>query len=166
MCGASTNDITLYFAVVGIESAYFCFWGVELKYCGQMNSLVYVIGGTVCFEGVKMDKQESYYWVNPLIVVNATVSPVDVHILLTNITNSNYNCFNTSTTQYKSGVVFIVNTSTKVIILNIRASSFLNDSFYLSSNSYARGGVCMFQGSTQSGLFFIVCLFILLFFCL
>jgi hypothetical protein len=160
VCGSSTNDTTLHFTVVNGESAYFCLLGVELSCGGQMNSVVYVTGGTVRFDSVKMNKQKIYHWVNPLIDVNATVSAVYVYILSTNITNSDYRHANTSTSLYKSGVVFSDDTSTKVITLNMRESSFLNDSFYLSSSSYARGGVCQFCGPAQSGLFFILDVFV------
>jgi hypothetical protein len=165
ICGKSTNDTTLYFTVVNGEGAYFCLFGVELRYGGQMNSVVYVGGGTIRFDSVKMDKQDSSHWVNPLIDVNATASAVYVYILSTTITNSDYRNANTSTTLYKSGVVFFVNTSTKVITLSMRESSFLIDSFYLSNDSYAasRGSVCQFHGPAQSGLFFIFYIFVLVF---
>jgi hypothetical protein len=156
ICGSSTNDITLYFTVVDGESAYFCLSGVELRYRGQMNSLVYVTGGRVHFDSVKMNKQDSSRWVNPLVDVNATVSAVDVYIFSTNITNSDYHHANMSTSLFKSSIVFFVNTSTKVITLNMHGCSFLNDSFYLNNENYgaSRGSVCQFHGPAQSGLFF------------
>jgi hypothetical protein len=155
--GSSTYDATFYFTIVNSENAYFCFSGVELRYRGQMmGSMVYVRGGTVRFDNVKMNKQDSFHWVNPLIDVNATVSAVDIYILSTNITNSDYHHANTSTSLFKSGVVFIVNTSTKAITVNMRRSSFLNDSFYLGDNNNARGSVFVFNGLSQSGLFFIL----------
>jgi hypothetical protein len=127
-----------------------------------MGSIVYVRGGTVRFDNVKMNKQKNYHWVNPLIDVNATVSTVDVYILSTSITNSDYHHSNTSTSLFKSGIVFFINTSTMAITLNMSGSSFLNNSFYL-FNSYAQGGVCRFNGPTQSGLFIIFYIFILIF---
>jgi hypothetical protein len=164
VCGSSTFDTTLYFTVVDGGSAYFCFSGVELKYRGQMGSIVYVRGGTIRFDNVKMNKQKDYHWVNPLIDVNAIASTVDVYILSTNITNSNYHYANISTSQYKSGIVFIANTSTQAITLNMRGSSFLNDSFYLSGSSYGEGGVCRFNGILGSCFFLIIFyLFILIF---
>jgi hypothetical protein len=151
VCGSSSDDTTLFLTVVNGESAYFYFSSVELKYRAMMNSMVLVRGGTVRFDSVKIDKQKDYHWVNPLIDVNATVSRVDVYILSTNITNSMYHHANTSTSLYKSGVVFFDNTSTNIISLYMRGSSFLNDSFYLYGSGYARGGVCRFNGPAQSG---------------
>jgi hypothetical protein len=154
VCGSSTNENTQYFTIVNGENAYFCFSGVELKYKGQMGSIVYVRGGTVRFDNVKMNKQDSFHWVNPLIDVNATISTVNVYILSTNITNNDYHYTNTSTSLFKSGVIFFVNTSTKAITLNMRGSSFLNNSFNISNNTNARGGVCVFNGPPQSVFFF------------
>jgi hypothetical protein len=162
--GKSPNEITFYFTIVGGENADFCFSGVELRYRGQMGSIVYVTGGKVRFDNVKMNKQNSVHWMNPLIDVNSTVLTVDVYILSTNISNSNYHYANTSQNLYKSGVVFFDNTYQQVITLNMSGCYFLNNSFYLSEmDSYSRGGVCRFNGLEQSGLFFIFYLFILIF---
>jgi hypothetical protein len=163
VCGSSTNDTTLYFTIIDGERAYFCFSSVELRYGGQMGSIIYVRGGTVRFDNVKMNKQNSSLWVNPLIDVNAIVSTVDVYILSTNITNCGYRSTESSLYLFKSGIVYSENTSTKIITVNIGGSSFLNDSFYLSSTSYSRGGICRFNGPTQSGLFIIFYIFIFIF---
>jgi hypothetical protein len=162
--GSSINDTTLYFIVMSGESAYFCLLGVELRYRGRMNSVVFVRGGTIRFDSVKMNQQSSLHWVNPLIDVNATVSRVDVYILFTNITNSDYRCANTSTSLYKSGVIFFDNTSTNIISLYMRGSSFLNDSFFLADDTFiaSRGSVCRFNGPAQSGLCFTLYVFVLL----
>jgi hypothetical protein len=163
VCGSSFDDTTLFLTVVNGESAYFYFSNVELKYRAMMNIIVLVRGGTVSFDNVKIDKQRDYHWVNPLIDVNATTSRVDVYILSTSITNSMYHHANTSTSLYKSGVVFFDNTSTNIISLHMQGSSFLNDSFYLTDGGYSasRGSVCRFNGPAQSGLFSFIYTFVL-----
>jgi hypothetical protein len=164
MCGVSTlNDTTLYFVILNNINAELVLHCVELRYVSQMNSVVYITGGRVYFEGVKMDKQTAYYWVNPLINVNATVSPVSVHFLSSNITNCHYSYTNTSTSLYKSAVIFFTNTSTNVLTLTISFSSFRNNTFHLSNYSSARGGICHFYGPTDSSVK-IIFYFLLFFF--
>jgi hypothetical protein len=153
MCGVSTgDDTTLYFVMLSSENAEFIFHNIELRYVGQMNSVVYITGGSVCFERVKIDKQPYSYWVNPLIDVDATVSPVTAHFISTNITNCLYRYANTSYTLFKSAVVFFTNTSSnKILTLRISSSSFRNNTLILSGYN-TRASVCQFHGVAGSGL--------------
>jgi hypothetical protein len=159
ICGSSDNDTTLFFTMLSHLNAYFSFCEVNLKFAGTMNSVVYVTGGTVCFERVKMDKQLHDCWVNPLIDVVATAFPVVIQFLYTNITNCYYKCGYSSIGLYKSAVIFFTNTSTdgEVITLNMSSSYFFNSTFDLYNGIRPScGGVCYFCGPLNSGMFFLL----------
>jgi hypothetical protein len=149
MCGISTgDDTTLNFVRLNNQGAQFTLYNIDLRYVSKMNSVVYITGGTVYFERVKMDKQPSYYWVNPLIDVDADVSSVAVHFCFSNITNSHYQLFDVIG-LLKTAIIFCSNTS-NMLTLNMSSSYFRNNSFYIDSN--ARGGICHFNGSDDSGV--------------
>jgi hypothetical protein len=152
---SSGDDTTFYFVRLSNGDSQFTLHNINLRLISMMNSIVYVSGGNVYFEKVKMDGYglPSYYWVNPLIDVDATLSSANIHFLSTNITNCNYKYFNTSTSLYKSSIIFFTNTSTNVLTLTMLSSFFHNNTFYLSSSSSARGGICQFQGPTNSSIF-------------
>jgi hypothetical protein len=155
MCG-SYNNFSYNFAVLNNVSAFFSFSGVEFMYIGRMDSVVSVLGGTVCFEDVTMNSQNDDQWMNPLISIEYMLA-VTVHFLSTNITNSCFRHASSSPYVYKSAIIYITNTSyhsvAVIITLNISASFFQNNSFYLCGIDDARGGVSRFQGQGASCFF-------------
>jgi hypothetical protein len=149
--GVLSNDKTLYFIQVN-SSGYLTLFYVDLRFIGKMNSVIYMTGGTIHVEKVKINRQS---WVYPLIDVNATVSGsgTTVKFLSSNILNSIY-IFNGTTSPYKSAIIFFTNTSSQKLNMTILSSSFLNNTFYLSSD-YAVGSGFLFHGqNSTSGFFF------------
>jgi hypothetical protein len=138
--GVSSNDTTLYFIRVS-STGYLTLFGVDIRFIGEMNSVIYMTDGTVHIEKVKINKQS---WVYPLIDVNATISGsrATVEFLSSNITNCIYiywyneNEINLQLESFKSGIIFFTDTSTQKLNMTILSSSFLNNLFYFSSNNY------------------------------
>jgi hypothetical protein len=130
------------------NTGYLILFCVDVRFVGEMNSVIYMTDGTIRIEKVKIKKQ---YWVNPLIDVNATASGsgATVEFLSSNITNCAY-LYN-RIQPYKSGIIFFTNTSTQKLNMTILSSSFLNNLFYLSNNSSAHGSAFHFhrQNSTS-----------------
>jgi hypothetical protein len=154
ICGDSSNNTSLYFVRLNYGSGLFSFHGVELKFSGQMNSVVYVEGGICYFERVKINMHLNK-WVSPLIEVYATTSSVIIQFHSTNITESYY----ISSSLSKSAVIYFSDTNTQVINLNISSSFFINNTFYISDKNSANGAFCYFHGPTDSSLFFFFILF-------
>jgi hypothetical protein len=142
--GVLSNDITLYFIRVN-NSGYLTLFCVDMRFIGEMNSVIYMTEGTICIEKVKINKQ---YWVYPLIDINTAMSEFSetiVEFLSSNITNCTYQ-YNGNTSPYKSAIIFFTNTSIQKLNLSILSSSFLSNIFYISDNSYARGSGFHFHG--------------------
>jgi hypothetical protein len=153
VCGSRSYDTTLFFVRVIGAGAFFILCDVDLRFAGAMNSVVHVTGGTAHFERVKMDRQYGDKWVNPLIEVNSTVSIVTVNFLYSNITNCYYRYANTSSSLFKSAVLFFTDAIfSMAITLNLHSFSFRNDSLVSDSYSSARGAFCQFQGSSGSSI--------------
>jgi hypothetical protein len=145
--GVLSNDKTLYFIQVN-NSGYLTLFCVDVIFIGEMNSMIYMTGGTINIEKVKINKQ---CWVYPLIDVNATVlgSGATIEFLSSNITNCVY-LYNGTTSPYKSAIIFSTNTSTQKLNLTVISSSFLNNFFYISSNPYACGSGFHFHGQNST----------------
>jgi hypothetical protein len=145
--GVLSNDTTLYFIRVN-NSGYLTLFCVDIRFIGEMNSVIYMTDGTICIEKVKINKQS---WVYPLINVNSTVSesPATIEFLSSNISNCVY-FYNETTSPYKSGIIFFTNTSTQKLNMTILLSSFLNNLFYFSSSSSACGSGFHFHGQNST----------------
>jgi hypothetical protein len=155
--GVSSNDTTLYF--IQINKGYLTLFCVDVRFIGEMNSVIYMTEGTIHIEKVKINKQ---YWVCPLIDVNATFlsSGVTVEFLSSNITNCMYWYYETEI-PYRSSIIFFTNTSRQKLNMTILSSSFLNNFFYLSGITYARGSGFHFYGqNSTSGINFFFFLII------
>jgi hypothetical protein len=139
-CGSlENNDTTLYFVGILNVDAYFVMSNIHIVFVGKMNSLIYVTGGSVCLEGVNVDKQ---LWVHPLLRVNVvSLSHVVVRLISMNVTNSIYR----SESKNESAILF---TSSNEYLLNVSISStlFFNNSFIVSQveNSDCGGGAFRF----------------------
>jgi hypothetical protein len=149
ICGISSNDTTLYFVFLSNVNAFFSFHGVNVKFAGKMNSIIYVTGGSIHIEDFKMDKQ--YYWVYPLIDADAVDGPISVNFISSTIINNTYKS-DSSFSPFNSSVIYFTDTGTEIISLNMSLCSFYNNSFYLFGSMYARGGVCQFCGFQESGI--------------
>jgi hypothetical protein len=100
--GVSSNDKTLYFIQVNsiVCLTLFC---VDVRFIGEMNSVIYVTDGTIHIEKVKINKQS---WVYPLIDVNSTASGsgAAVELLSINVTYFLNSLFNLSSSSYGRGL--------------------------------------------------------------
>jgi hypothetical protein len=68
--GVLSNNTTLYFIQVN-EGGCLTLFCVDVRFIGQINSVIYMTDGTICIEKVKINRQ---FWVCPLIHVIAAVS--------------------------------------------------------------------------------------------
>jgi hypothetical protein len=132
---------------------------VQIQFVSSLGSFIYVEGGSVIFEYLKMNNVQSY-WVNPLIDVDHKVASVSVECHSLNITNCKYNY--PGGTYNKSSVVFFSNESSATynIFFNMTMSFFNNNTFNLSSIDYNDGGgICGFNSLVSSSGFFLFFLF-------
>jgi hypothetical protein len=146
-----------YFVIVnGTEGASLCISGVELELISAMNSTVFILGGKVTLEDVKMNNQLNTNWVSPLVYSNGFISSVTVNLHSCTITNSKYK---TADSIYsRSAVVYFVNQTTgnQPITFNMSFCSCLNNTFDLDNTDTGVGGgysfFCSFSAS--SSMFF------------
>jgi hypothetical protein len=138
--GDSSSDTTLYF--IGVSStAYLTLFSVDVRFIGKMNNVIYITGGTICIEKVKINKQS---WVYPLIEIHTQLETT-IEFLSSNITNCIY-WYNEVASPHKSAIIFITNTSSLKVNMTILSSSFLNNRFNLSRDVFSRGSACHFYG--------------------
>jgi hypothetical protein len=151
--GILSNDKTLYFVRVN-DNGCLTLFCVDVRFIGEMNSVIYMTCGTICIKKVKINKQS---WVNPLIEVDATVSGfgATVEFLSSNITNCVY-LYNEIALTNKSAIIFFTHTNTQKLNMTILSSCFLNNTFYVSNNHLSLGGAYHFNGqnSTSGANFF------------
>jgi hypothetical protein len=130
--------------VNGTGGASLSLFNVEIEFVSAMNSFIYILGGKVILENVKVDNQSDVMWNYPLVDVYQSISAVSVEIYSCTITNSMYKHLSS---LYKSAIVFFSNSSllTRSINLNISLFSFYNNSFDLNgSSNFWGGGVSYF----------------------
>jgi hypothetical protein len=128
--------------------------GVEIEFVSAMNSTVFILGGKVTLEDVKISNQLNTNWVSPLVLSHSNISSVTVNLHSCTITNSKYK--NAKSSYDRSAVVYFINqTATQSIALNMSSCLCLNNTFNLSCTDSMGGGVCLFHSySTSSGMFF------------
>jgi hypothetical protein len=120
---------------------------IEINFLGKMKSVIYVEGGIVCMESIKIIRQQ---WIEPLIDVKAIISSVVINFFFNIITNCNYTC---EALPYKSGIIFVSDSNLEDIMLNISYCSFDENTLNLYYNDSGFGGACYFGGgSFESGI--------------
>jgi hypothetical protein len=153
------GSLNHYFIIVnGTGSALLCLLGVEIEFVSKMNSTVFILGGKVTLENVKINNQLDTNWVSPLVFSYSNTSSVTVNLHSCTITNSNYKSDDFS--LRRSAVVYFNNqtTATQSITLNVSFCLCLNNTFNLSNaNSYTGGGYSLFCSfNTSSSMFFFL----------
>jgi hypothetical protein len=152
--GVWSNDTTLHFIEINNSGCLrlFC---VDMRFIGLMNSVIYMTGGTICVEKLKINKQ---YWVYPFIEVSTAVLEygVIVEILSTNITMCNY-LYNGSILPYKSVIVFFPNTTAQKLNMTISSSLFQNSDIISTTSGY--GGLSQFFLQNSESCFYFFLLF-------
>jgi hypothetical protein len=130
------------------NGGYLTLFCVDVRFIGEMNSVIYMTDGTIRIEKVKIDRQ---FWVYPLIDVNATASGsgATIEFLSSNMTNCTH-LYDRTETPCKSGIIFFTNTSTQKLNMTILSSSFLSNLFCLSNLCYTRGSGFHFHGENST----------------
>jgi hypothetical protein len=142
--------------VNGAGGASLCFWGLEIEFVSEMNSTVFILGGKVTFESVKINNQLNSMWVCPLVLSETANSDVSIDFRSCTISNSIYKSLHPSTSYPRSAVVYFLNQS-QPITLNISLCLFCNNTFNLTSVKNYGGGFSFFYSiSTSSSMFFFL----------
>jgi hypothetical protein len=134
---APVFDISLFLIIVSSETATLTVSNAEIVFIGEMNSLLYMVGGTIVISKLKIDNQR---WVSPLIDISPTNLTASLSFSSCNITNSVYQ-YSGPGFPYKSAVIFFNNKSNNIYNLSLTSSLFENNSFSLAITSYGFGGV-------------------------
>jgi hypothetical protein len=130
---------------------------VELEFVSAMNSMVFILGGMVTLEYVKMNEQ-NMMWVSPLVLSDSSTSSVIVNLHSCTFTNCKYK--NADSSIPKSAVVYFVNQTTAIysITLNMSFCFCYNNTFNLNNvNVYTGGGFSYFPSNNPfSSMFFFL----------
>jgi hypothetical protein len=141
-----TTLINYHFMIVnGTGGASLCLWGVEIEFVSAMNSAVFILGGKVTLEDVKINNQSDTNWVFPLVLSYNIISSVTVNLHSCTITNSNYKDANYRLSPFEMIDGYI---ATQSLTLNMSFCSCLNNTFNLTSSGF--GGVGDFYSSNES----------------
>jgi hypothetical protein len=171
--GFTPSNSDYYFMwVSGVDGPWLNIWSVEIQFVSLMNSFIYVEGGIVVLEDVKVNDQLDMMWTYPLVDVCQNVSDVIVELHSCSFTNNKYQ-FGGLVEPYKSAVVYFVSANygtdaTKQITLNMSFCFFDNNTFNLSfaGNMYNHGGVGhIYSRNSSSSFFFSFSFFFFFFFC-
>jgi hypothetical protein len=127
-------------------------FGIEIKFLGPMKCVIFMKGGNLWIESLKIIKQK---WIEPLIDVYAVTSSIVLNFFLNNITKCDYG-WGESSSLYKSGVIFVSDLSSEKMILNISYCFFYENTFNLFYDENSFGNGFHFAGtSILSGLKYI-----------
>jgi hypothetical protein len=141
--------IDYYFAIVnGSEDGSLCLSGVEIEFVSKMNSMVFILGGKVTLENVRINNQQGVMWVSPLVLAWSNTSVVTVNLDSCSITNSIYK----STDLSGSAVVYFNTSYTKPISLNVSSCLCYNNTFNLVGDGW--GGFSSFSTYDASSSIF------------
>jgi hypothetical protein len=149
-CGELCNSY--YFSFISGINAYINIKYIEIKFLSEMYFLLYVEGGTVRFEFVKL-KNEIIKFVEPFIFVNS-INSVIIELISLNITNCIY-----SARSGLSSIIYFYNQPIFLSssFLNI-SSSFLQHNYFNFNNHYSIygfGGIgCLYSRNFETGFFF------------
>jgi hypothetical protein len=145
-----------YFVIVnGTGGALFCLSGVEIEFVSAMNSTVFILGGKVTLEGVKINNQPDTNWVSPLVFSHSNISSVTVNLHLCTITNSTYKNVNSS--YSRCAIVHFINQNTAIqpITFNMSFCLCLNNTFNLSYIGGNGGGFSFFVSYNKSSIMWV-----------
>jgi hypothetical protein len=147
------TPINYYFMIVnGTGGASLCLSSVEIEFVSEMNSTVFILGGKVTLEDVKINNQLDTNWVSPLVFSDSNTSSVTVNLHSCTITNSYCN-------SVRSVFYFIRETiSFQSITLNMSFCSCLNNTFNLVSETRNNGvGLfCSYSKSSSMWVSFLI----------
>jgi hypothetical protein len=141
---------SFFMIVNGTGGASLCLSGVEIEFVSAMNSTVFILGGKVTLEDVKINSQSDTNWVSPLVLSHSSTSSVAVDLHSCTITNSNY--INAKASLIRSAVVYFISektTTTQSITLNMSFCLSQNNTFNL-NNTANGGGVNFFCSYIES----------------
>jgi hypothetical protein len=140
--------------VNGTGGASLCFSGVEIEFVSAMNSAVFILGGKVTLEGVKIDNQLGRNWVSSLVYSHSNTSTVTVNLHSCTITNSNYSAY---LSDGRSAVVYFANksTPTQSVALNMTFCLCRNSTFDLiyPYNEWGGGFGYFYSDKTTSSIY-------------
>jgi hypothetical protein len=143
----SSSSHLFYFVDIS-DDGYLSLSYINLIFVGMMKSMIYMRGGTVYIEKMKIINEE---WVEPLIEIYETVSSIIVEIYMINIIKCNYcsysNIESPEKHSYKSGIIFISDESTKNVLVNI--SNCLLDNIVSNLFYNGKGGIFHFSGLSE-----------------
>jgi hypothetical protein len=145
------GGLKYYFMIVnGTGGASLCLSGVDIEFVSVMNSTVFILGGKVVLEDVKINNQLDTTWVSPLVFSHSRTSSVTVDLHSCTITNSKYK--NADSSYDRSAAVYFINqaTATQPITLNMSFCLCLNNTFNLSYGRNWGGGVSFFYSYSES----------------
>lgn len=125
-----------HFCIIRGVTAYFNMRYIDIIFISKMNSLIYLEGGTLCFEYIRIEN-ETNYWIFPLIDIPSIVSSSVVKLFSLHITNSQFIQDNSS----GHASVLYYHSPNNVLIFSL----ILNCSFLHLSNNSLIGGE-MFTG--------------------
>jgi hypothetical protein len=138
--GTSSRSLSsLLYNFIEIDDGYVLLRDICLIYISDVNNVIYVRGGSVCMEYMKINKEE---WMRPIFEVYGKTSWVSIEMKEVNIRDCNYSYGNNDeakTSIYKSGVGYIYNmNNAEKLIFNISNCLFeKNDmNLFYSNNGY------------------------------
>jgi hypothetical protein len=153
------GGLKYYFMIVnGTGGASLCLSSMKIEFVSAMNSTVFILGGKVSLDNVKINNQLDTNWVSPLVFSHSNTSSVIVDLHSCTITNSNYK--NTNSSYGRSAVVYFINrtNATQPITFNMSFCLCLNNTFNLSNANTDIGGgcslFCSFNKSSSMFFFF------------
>jgi hypothetical protein len=160
------EGLDYYFIIVnGTGGASLFLLGVEIIFVSPMNSTVFILGGKVALEDVKINNQLDTNWVSPLVLSHSSISSVTVNLHSCTITNSTYK--NADSSYARSAVVYFINqtTANKSISLNISSCLCGNNTFNLSITNWGGGFnlYCIYNSYSRILIFFFFFLIIFFF---
>jgi hypothetical protein len=144
------GDLKFYFIIVnGTGGESLCFSSMEIEFVSAMNSMVFILGGKVTLEDIKINNQLDTNWVSPLVFSYSSTSSVTVNLYSCAITNSSYK---SPDSIPRSAIVFFINRSesNRPISFNMSFFTCHNTTINLDNSQSMGGGVCSFYSRSSS----------------
>lgn len=140
-----------YFSI--ISDGYIKISHIEILFVNKMRNIIYIYGGCIYLEYLKVDKEDEKMWVYPLVEVYHNTFPVKIEIISCNITNCLYKFAESS--NGRSAIIFSYSNSVCIepIYINITLSYFYNNTFNLSSDN--SGGIIYFHSKNNYSSIFL-----------
>jgi hypothetical protein len=133
------------------EESYLLLSYIKIIFGEQMSSMICIESGSVYIEYMKIVNEK---WIQPLIEVNKSMSSIIIEIYMSSIIKSNYtsqeDIESSGSYKYKSGIIYICNTSISNIILNISNCLFNKNILNLFYNDSGNGNFFHFSGLCET----------------